>query len=56
MGISNSVAAPLDPDSIVRIIQEAAGEAAARHFLDPENEICDPDEYFEEGTWDVLDN
>ena len=56
MGISNSVAAPLDQDILVRIIQEAAGEAAARHFLDPENEIGYPGESVEEVTWDVLYN
>ena len=43
-------------DSRVRIFQEAAGGAAARHFLDPKNEIGDIDESVKEGTWGVLDN
>ena len=43
-------------DSRVRIVLEAAGGAAARHFLDPENEMSDIDESVEEGTWYVLDN
>ena len=43
-------------DCRVLIVQKAAGEAAARHFLDPENEIGDIDESVKEGTWDVLDN
>ena len=56
MGTSTAVAAPLDQESFVRIFQEAAREASARHFIDPENKIGDPDESFEEETWDVLDN